>query len=84
MPRASLQRRLLLGAIAWILIALVATAVVLSLLFRGHLEDELARRLDADFLQLVSQLDTGTDGEFALVTMCCGGGLGTGTLLQRI
>ena len=25
-----------------------------------------------------------TDGEFALVTMCCGGGLGTGTLLQRI
>ncbi|ROO28731.1 histidine kinase [Salinisphaera orenii MK-B5] len=65
MPRASLQRRLLLGAIAWILIALVATAVVLSLLFRGHLEDELARRLDADFLQLVSQLDTGTDGEFA-------------------
>ena len=25
-----------------------------------------------------------TDGEYALVTMCCGGGLGTGTLLQRI
>jgi len=25
-----------------------------------------------------------TDGEFALVTMCCGGGLGTGTLLQRV
>ncbi len=25
-----------------------------------------------------------TGGEFALVTMCCGGGLGTGTLLQRI
>jgi len=25
-----------------------------------------------------------TDGEWALVTMCCGGGLGTGTLLQRI
>ena len=24
------------------------------------------------------------DGEWALVTMCCGGGLGTGTLLQRI
>lgn len=65
MHRASLQRRLLLGAIAWILIALVATAVVLSLLFRGHLEDELARRLDADFLQLVSQLDTGADGELA-------------------
>ena len=25
-----------------------------------------------------------TDGEFALVTMCCGGGLGTGTLLQKV
>ena len=24
------------------------------------------------------------DGEWALVTMCCGGGLGTGTLLQRV
>ena len=24
------------------------------------------------------------DGEYALVTMCCGGGLGTGTLLQRV
>jgi acetyl-CoA C-acetyltransferase len=25
-----------------------------------------------------------TDQEFALVTMCCGGGLGTGTILQRL
>lgn len=25
-----------------------------------------------------------TDGEFGLVTMCCGGGLGTGTIIQRI
>jgi acetyl-CoA acyltransferase len=24
------------------------------------------------------------DKEFGLVTMCCGGGLGTGTLIQRI
>ena len=24
-----------------------------------------------------------TDGRFGLVTMCCGGGLGTGTLLER-
>jgi acetyl-CoA C-acetyltransferase len=23
-------------------------------------------------------------GEYGLVTMCCGGGLGTGTLLQRV
>ena len=25
-----------------------------------------------------------TDGELALVTMCCGGGLGTGTVLERL
>jgi acetyl-CoA acetyltransferase family protein len=25
-----------------------------------------------------------TDGELGLVTMCCGGGLGTGTLIQRV
>jgi acetyl-CoA C-acetyltransferase len=25
-----------------------------------------------------------SDGEFGLVTMCCGGGLGTGSLLQRV
>ncbi|MGZ4758342.1 MAG: acetyl-CoA C-acyltransferase, partial [Acidimicrobiales bacterium] len=25
-----------------------------------------------------------TDGEYGLVTMCCGGGLGTGTIIQRI
>jgi len=25
-----------------------------------------------------------TDGTFGLVTMCCGGGLGTGTIIERI
>ena len=25
-----------------------------------------------------------SDGEFGLITMCCGGGLGTGTLIQRV
>ena len=25
-----------------------------------------------------------TDGTFALVTMCCGGGLGTGTIIERL
>jgi acetyl-CoA C-acetyltransferase len=24
------------------------------------------------------------DGEHALVTMCCGGGLGTGTVIERV
>jgi len=25
-----------------------------------------------------------TDGEYGIVTMCCGGGIGTGTLIQRL
>jgi acetyl-CoA acetyltransferase len=25
-----------------------------------------------------------TDGQFGFVTMCCGGGLGTGTLIERV
>ncbi len=25
-----------------------------------------------------------TDGQFALITMCCGGGLGTGTIIERL
>jgi acetyl-CoA C-acetyltransferase len=24
------------------------------------------------------------DGQYALITMCCGGGLGTGTILERV
>ena len=25
-----------------------------------------------------------TDGQWGLITMCCGGGLGTGTLIERV
>ncbi|MBT6891032.1 MAG: hypothetical protein HOA25_06005, partial [Gammaproteobacteria bacterium] len=25
-----------------------------------------------------------TDGEYGLIAMCCGGGLGTGTIIQKI
>ncbi len=32
---------------------------------------------------LLNELER-SDGEFGLVTMCCGGGLGTGTLIQRV
>lgn len=63
MSRASLQRRLFIGALAWIVVALVLTGLVLSLLFREHIEREIGRRLDADFLQLVSQLSVDTDGQ---------------------
>ena len=62
MARMSLQRRLFLGAAIWILLALATTALLLSVLFRNHLENDLARRLDADFLQLVSQFDVDGQG----------------------
>lgn len=62
MSRASLQRRLFVGALIWIVLALIATGVLLSVLFRQHLEAELARRLDADFLQLISQFEVNADG----------------------
>ena len=62
MARTSLQRRLFVGAAIWIVLALVTTALVLSVLFRNHLENDLARRLDADFLQLVSQFDVDAQG----------------------
>ena len=32
----------------------------------------------------VPAITPGTDKEVGLVTMCCGGGLGTGTLIQRV
>lgn len=67
MRRASLQQRLVLGAIAWIVLALIVVGVVLSLLFRSHLEQELGRRLDADFLQLVAQLQVSADGQLTHV-----------------
>lgn len=63
MRRASLQRRLFVGASIWIVLALVVTALVLSVLFRAHLEDELERRLEADFLQLVAQFDVDTSAQ---------------------
>ena len=62
MARTSLQRRLFVGAAIWIVLALVTTALLLSVLFRNHLENDLARRLDADFLQLVSQFDVDAQG----------------------
>jgi acetyl-CoA C-acetyltransferase len=45
----------------------------------GHALGSTGTRLITTALH---ELERG-DGEWALVTMCCGGGLGTGTLLQR-
>jgi acetyl-CoA acyltransferase len=46
----------------------------------GHPVGETGTRLVATILHELER----TDGELGLVTMCCGGGLGTGTILQRV
>lgn len=46
----------------------------------GHAVGATGARLIAT---LVAELDR-RDGDLGLVTMCCGGGLGTGTLIQRV
>jgi acetyl-CoA acetyltransferase family protein len=46
----------------------------------GHPLGSTGARLLATLLHELER----TDGEFGLVTMCCGGGLGTATLIQRV
>jgi acetyl-CoA acetyltransferase family protein len=46
----------------------------------GHPVGSTGARLVATILNELER----SDGELGLVTMCCGGGLGTGTILQRI
>jgi acetyl-CoA acyltransferase len=46
----------------------------------GHPLGSTGARLITTLLHALER----TDGEIGLVTMCCGGGLGTGTLIQRV
>jgi acetyl-CoA acetyltransferase len=46
----------------------------------GHPVGSTGARLVATILHELERSDT----ELGLVTMCCGGGLGTGTILQRL
>ncbi|MDP8943304.1 MAG: thiolase family protein [Actinomycetota bacterium] len=46
----------------------------------GHALGSTGARLIATLLHELER----SDGELGLVTMCCGGGLGTGTLIQRL
>lgn len=62
----SLQRRLLLAAVLWIACALAAAAVVQTLLFRRHVEAELAERMQAHLQELVAALQSRPDGSLAL------------------
>jgi acetyl-CoA acetyltransferase len=46
----------------------------------GHPVGATGARLIATALHELER----TDGTFGLITMCCGGGLGTGTIIERV
>jgi signal transduction histidine kinase len=64
----SLSLRLLAGAAVWVTLALVAAGVVLTAIFRDHLQDQFARRMEATLDQLAANLDTGAEGAVALTS----------------
>lgn len=67
MTRArSLRHRLVLGAAAWIVVALVAGALVITELFRSHLERQVYVDLDHHLDQLIAGLEVGPDGTLGL------------------
>ena len=57
----SLRRRLLLAAAAWIALALLVVALVLTALFRQHVEAELADRMQAQLDHLIGALQLAPD-----------------------
>ena len=52
----SLTKRLLLGALLWVLCSLVAAGVLLNQLFQQHVEQQLNKELSVHLLQLITQL----------------------------
>lgn len=55
--RLSLSQRLLLGALLWVLCSLVATGLLLTQLFKQHIEEQLYKELNVHMLQLISQME---------------------------
>ena len=53
MTSGSLNKRLLLAAGAWIVVALVVAAIVLTGLFRQHAEGVLAQRIEGHLEELI-------------------------------
>jgi signal transduction histidine kinase len=62
----SLRRRLLVGTLAWILVSLVGTGLLLSSLFREHITDQMHHELRMDLDQLTAGLDSAEDGSVRL------------------
>lgn len=53
----SLSQRLLVGALLWVLCSLVATGLVLTQLFKQHIEQQLYKELNVHMLQLIAQME---------------------------
>lgn len=55
--RWSLSQRLLIGALLWVLCSLLVTGLVLTQLFKQHVEQQLYKELNVHMLQLISQME---------------------------
>ena len=62
----SLKARLLIGSTVWILCSLLATGLVLTSLFRGHVEQRFDAELSTHLEQLLAGLQRNDNGGFTL------------------
>ncbi|EME71688.1 Signal transduction histidine kinase [Paramagnetospirillum caucaseum] len=62
----SLRRRLILGAGAWVLLALAAGGLVLGHAFADSAEQAFCRRLDTHLRALLAQVETAEDGRITV------------------
>ena len=63
---ASLSRRLLLGAAAFIAIALIVAAIVIGFVLHRFVQGQIDQRLDTQIVFLSSMLTAASDGTLAL------------------
>ncbi|MBX9793671.1 MAG: hypothetical protein K2Y02_05170, partial [Burkholderiaceae bacterium] len=82
MQAGSLRSRLLFAAAAWIALALLVVALVLSTLFRQHVEAELAERMQAQLDQLIGALRS-TAGDAGADTVVAATPAGHSVRLER-
>lgn len=66
--RWSLSQRLLIGALLWVLCSLVAAGLLLTQLFKQHIEQQLYKELNVHALQLISQMEQDSNDELMVRT----------------
>ena len=58
----SLTKRLLLGALVWVLCSIAAAGFLLNQLFKQHVEEQLHKELNMHLQQLITQTDVDVEG----------------------